>query len=156
MSYLDHFLKESSVATSTTQTSTVQQAGTTHPQGHGHHNSSAQNLHSPSLHSVQNYGIPAFPVTSQHQANSGQLQSPNVSSTLHLGMRCFSYVMLPCALSGQLDKILLIFPIFLFLGQSIESEDGDIEDNRALSLSSSKSNLSEISLVNNLYYYQLQ
>lgn len=85
MSYLDHFLKESSVATSTTQTSTVQQAGTTHQHGSTHHNSSVQNLHSPSLHSVQNYGIPAFPVTSQHPPNSGQLQSPNISSTLHLG-----------------------------------------------------------------------
>jgi serine/threonine-protein kinase MRCK len=30
---------------------------------------------------------------------------------------------------------------------SIESEDGDVEDNRAPSLASSKSNLSELSLV---------
>lgn len=35
----------------------------------------------------------------------------------------------------------------LYQGGSIESEDGDIEDNRALSVTSSKSNLSELSLV---------
>lgn len=35
----------------------------------------------------------------------------------------------------------------LYQGGSIESEEGDIEDNRALSISSSKSNLSESSLV---------
>lgn len=35
----------------------------------------------------------------------------------------------------------------LYQGGSIESEEGDIEDNRALSMSSSKSNLSELSLV---------
>lgn len=35
----------------------------------------------------------------------------------------------------------------LYHGTSIESEEGDIEDNRALSLTSSKSNLSEVSLV---------
>ncbi|XP_018577381.1 serine/threonine-protein kinase Genghis Khan [Anoplophora glabripennis] len=34
----------------------------------------------------------------------------------------------------------------LYQGGSIESEEGDIEDNRALSMSSSKSNLSELSL----------
>ncbi|XP_017770239.1 PREDICTED: serine/threonine-protein kinase Genghis Khan isoform X2 [Nicrophorus vespilloides] len=34
----------------------------------------------------------------------------------------------------------------LFPGTSIESEDGDIEDNRALSINSSKSNLSELSV----------
>lgn len=37
----------------------------------------------------------------------------------------------------------------------MESEDGDIEDNRALSLSSSKSNLSEISVVINLLNYSV-
>lgn len=35
----------------------------------------------------------------------------------------------------------------LYQGGSIESEEGDIEDNRALSMTSSKSNLSELSLV---------
>lgn len=35
----------------------------------------------------------------------------------------------------------------LYQGGSIESEEGDIEDNRALSMSSSKSNLSELSMV---------
>lgn len=35
----------------------------------------------------------------------------------------------------------------LYKGGSIESEEGDIEDNRALSLTSSKSNLSELSMV---------
>lgn len=35
----------------------------------------------------------------------------------------------------------------LHQGGSIESEEGDIEDNRALSISSSKSNLSETSMV---------
>lgn len=35
----------------------------------------------------------------------------------------------------------------LYQGGSIESEEGDVEDNRALSISSSKSNLSESSLV---------
>lgn len=35
----------------------------------------------------------------------------------------------------------------LYQGGSMESEDGDIEDNRALSIASSKSNLSELSLV---------
>lgn len=35
----------------------------------------------------------------------------------------------------------------LHQGGSIESEEGDIEDNRALSISSSKSNLSESSMV---------
>lgn len=39
----------------------------------------------------------------------------------------------------------------LHQGGSIESEEGDIEDNRALSIASSKSNLSESSLVS--YYY---
>lgn len=34
-----------------------------------------------------------------------------------------------------------------YQGGSIESEEGDIEDNRALSMSSSKSNLSELSTV---------
>lgn len=32
-------------------------------------------------------------------------------------------------------------------GGSVESEEGDIEDNRALSITSSKSNLSELSVV---------
>lgn len=35
----------------------------------------------------------------------------------------------------------------LYHGGSIESEEGDIEDNRALSVTSSKSNLSEVSSV---------
>jgi serine/threonine-protein kinase MRCK len=35
----------------------------------------------------------------------------------------------------------------LYQGGSIESEEGDIEDNRALSIASSKSNLSELSMV---------
>lgn len=35
----------------------------------------------------------------------------------------------------------------LYKGGSIESEEGDIEDNRALSMTSSKSNLSELSTV---------
>lgn len=35
----------------------------------------------------------------------------------------------------------------LYQGGSIESEEGDIEDNRALSMTSSKSNLSELSMV---------
>lgn len=35
-------------------------------------------------------------------------------------------------------------------GGSIESEEGDIEDNRALSVTSSKSNLSELSVVSSL------
>lgn len=35
----------------------------------------------------------------------------------------------------------------LYQGGSIESEEGDIEDNRALSVASSKSNLSELSMV---------
>ena len=35
----------------------------------------------------------------------------------------------------------------LYQGGSIESEEGDIEDNRALSITSSKSNLSELSMV---------
>lgn len=43
-------------------------------------------------------------------------------------------------------------PILYHTG-SIESEEGDIEDNRALSLTSSKSNLSELSLVSNLFIY---
>lgn len=38
----------------------------------------------------------------------------------------------------------------LYHGGSIESEEGDIEDNRALSIASSKSNLSEVSLVSYL------
>lgn len=38
-------------------------------------------------------------------------------------------------------------PSLLYQGGSIESEEGDIEDNRALSLTSSKSNLSEVSMV---------
>lgn len=38
-------------------------------------------------------------------------------------------------------------PPLLYQGGSIESEEGDIEDNRALSLTSSKSNLSELSMV---------
>ncbi|XP_064212287.1 serine/threonine-protein kinase Genghis Khan isoform X2 [Tribolium castaneum] len=37
-------------------------------------------------------------------------------------------------------------PPLLYQGGSIESEEGDIEDNRALSLTSSKSNLSELSM----------
>ncbi|XP_044268863.1 serine/threonine-protein kinase Genghis Khan isoform X2 [Tribolium madens] len=37
-------------------------------------------------------------------------------------------------------------PALLYQGGSIESEEGDIEDNRALSLTSSKSNLSELSM----------
>lgn len=36
-------------------------------------------------------------------------------------------------------------------GYSMESEEGDIEDNRAHSLSSSKSNLSDNSVVNSFY-----
>lgn len=35
----------------------------------------------------------------------------------------------------------------LYQGGSVESEEGDVEDNRALSISSSKSNLSETSMV---------
>lgn len=35
----------------------------------------------------------------------------------------------------------------LYKGGSVESEEGDIEDNRALSMTSSKSNLSEMSVV---------
>lgn len=35
----------------------------------------------------------------------------------------------------------------LYKGGSVESEEGDIEDNRALSMTSSKSNLSEMSMV---------
>lgn len=35
----------------------------------------------------------------------------------------------------------------LYKGGSVESEEGDVEDNRALSMTSSKSNLSEMSLV---------
>lgn len=38
-------------------------------------------------------------------------------------------------------------PSLLYQGGSIESEEGDIEDNRALSVASSKSNLSELSMV---------
>ncbi|KAJ8963641.1 hypothetical protein NQ314_005488 [Rhamnusium bicolor] len=41
----------------------------------------------------------------------------------------------------------------LYQGGSIESEEGDIEDNRALSMTSSKSNLSELSLVSALEFY---
>ncbi|KAK9881578.1 hypothetical protein WA026_016452 [Henosepilachna vigintioctopunctata] len=40
-------------------------------------------------------------------------------------------------------------PSLLYQGGSIESEEGDIEDNRALSMTSSKSNLSEISVHDN-------
>lgn len=40
----------------------------------------------------------------------------------------------------------------LYHGTSIESEEGDIEDNRALSIASSKSNLSEVSLVSLIIY----
>ncbi|XP_045464345.1 serine/threonine-protein kinase Genghis Khan isoform X2 [Harmonia axyridis] len=40
-------------------------------------------------------------------------------------------------------------PSLLYQGGSIESEEGDIEDNRALSLTSSKSNLSEASMHEN-------
>ncbi|XP_044767171.1 serine/threonine-protein kinase Genghis Khan isoform X2 [Coccinella septempunctata] len=40
-------------------------------------------------------------------------------------------------------------PSLLYQGGSIESEEGDIEDNRALSLNSSKSNLSEVSVHEN-------
>lgn len=38
----------------------------------------------------------------------------------------------------------------IYHGGSIESEEGDIEDNRALSIASSKSNISELSMVSNL------
>lgn len=44
----------------------------------------------------------------------------------------------------------------LHQGGSIESEEGDIEDNRALSISSSKSNLSESSLVSYYIQYSIQ
>lgn len=37
----------------------------------------------------------------------------------------------------------------IYHGGSIESEEGDIEDNRALSIASSKSNISELSMVSN-------
>lgn len=39
----------------------------------------------------------------------------------------------------------------LYQGGSVESEEGDVEDNRALSISSSKSNLSESSLVSLIF-----
>lgn len=40
-------------------------------------------------------------------------------------------------------------------GGSVESEEGDIEDNRALSITSSKSNLSELSVVNIIHIQML-
>lgn len=49
--------------------------------------------------------------------------------------------------SQQFDSQQAPGQTLLYHGGSIESEEGDIEDNRALSITSSKSNLSEVSLV---------
>ncbi|GLV45544.1 genghis khan [Carabus blaptoides fortunei] len=48
--------------------------------------------------------------------------------------------------SQQFDQQSATGQAILYHGGSIESEEGDIEDNRALSIASSKSNLSEISM----------
>lgn len=57
--------------------------------------------------------------------------------------------------SQQFDQQTASVQAMLYHGGSIESEEGDIEDNRALSIASSKSNLSEISMVSQSesFYY---
>lgn len=69
------------------------------------------------------------------ETNSNQQQPPQQHTSQQFDQQS--------AASGQ--------PILYHAG-SIESEEGDIEDNRALSITSSKSNLSELSLVSFRYY----
>ncbi|XP_055318570.1 serine/threonine-protein kinase Genghis Khan isoform X1 [Sitodiplosis mosellana] len=137
MSYLDHFLKESGSTTNTTHTTSstiainmlpssnsISQPFQGNLQNQSSTSSSSNNIHS--QHYQSQTQVYANQQTPQAQQKMAQPQTPQQ----HANTNPFTQPQMMLHRSGY----------------SMESEEGDIEDNPVHSLSSSKSNLSENSL----------